>query len=188
MDKTQLRSLYTIVRSHIGEDYALKAAQSVVKRFLKEVPLEEGMVIAGYAPFNDELDVMPLLEGLLALGYKCALPVVTGTLKPLEFREWQCDTVMQKNHYQINEPDATSPVIVPDIIITPLLACDRAGARLGYGKGFYDITIAALRQNAKKPLVIGIGYHAQLTDDVIVVEATDQKLDIVLTEKQTIPC
>lgn len=188
MNKSELRTLYRTVRSHIGEEYAEKAAEQAAKRFLKTVPLENRLVIAGYAPTAHEFNVTPLLTQLLSLGHQVALPAINGQLQPLLFREWHQDSPLQPNAYNIQEPTENAVLLTPDIILTPLLACDKKGGRLGYGKGFYDITLAALRANAHKPLAIGLCYHVQLADFQLPTDETDQKLDIIVTEKQVIHC
>ena len=79
-------------------------------------------------------------------------------------------------------PDA--PAVDPDILLVPLLAFDRLGHRLGYGAGYYDMTIAALR--AKKPIVaVGIGFAAQEVEQVPITPR-DARLDLVLTEREMI--
>ena len=77
-----------------------------------------------------------------------------------------------------------APEVEPDILLVPLLAFDRAGNRIGYGAGYYDMTIARLR--ARKPVTaIGIAFAIQ---EVPAVPATqrDERLDLVLTENEVI--
>ena len=74
------------------------------------------------------------------------------------------------------------PLLTPDLIIAPLLACDQSGSRLGYGGGFYDRTIEVLRRH-KKIVVLGLAFECQRTEVIIPTEPTDQKIDWVLTEK-----
>lgn len=71
--------------------------------------------------------------------------------------------------------------LVPDIIVTPLLAFDPAGYRMGYGGGFYDRTFEKLSE-LKKVLAIGYAYADQ---EVMIVprEDTDYRLNAVITEK-----
>ena len=72
----------------------------------------------------------------------------------------------------------------PDILLVPLLAFDRAGHRVGYGAGYYDLTITQLR--ARKPIMtVGLAFAAQ---EVPAVPATprDARLDLVLTEREVI--
>ena len=84
----------------------------------------------------------------------------------------------------IREPKAEEPEVDPDILLVPLLAFDRAGQRIGYGAGYYDMTIARLR--SRKPVTaIGIAFSTQ---EVAAVPATerDERLDLVLTEREVI--
>jgi 5-formyltetrahydrofolate cyclo-ligase len=75
-------------------------------------------------------------------------------------------------------------VVDPDILIVPLLAFDRSGHRIGYGAGYYDMTINRLR--ATKPITaIGIAFAAQEIAKVPTTER-DARLDLVLTERETI--
>jgi 5-formyltetrahydrofolate cyclo-ligase len=84
----------------------------------------------------------------------------------------------------IREPKAEAPEVFPDILIVPLLLFDRAGYRLGYGAGYYDMTIARLR--AMKPVTaIGLAYAAQEIADVPKTPR-DARLDLVLTEREII--
>jgi 5-formyltetrahydrofolate cyclo-ligase len=84
----------------------------------------------------------------------------------------------------IREPMPDAPEVAPDILIVPLLCFDRRGHRVGYGAGYYDMTIAALR--AMKPVVaVGIAFAAQEIDSVPITP-TDARLDLVLTEKEVI--
>jgi 5-formyltetrahydrofolate cyclo-ligase len=68
----------------------------------------------------------------------------------------------------------------------PLAAFDRRGFRLGYGAGYYDLTLAQLR-SMKPVLAIGVGFSAQEVAEVPA-EPHDQKLDLVLTESELIEC
>ena len=82
----------------------------------------------------------------------------------------------------MEEPTADSEQITPEIILIPLLAFDADGYRLGYGGGFYDRTIATLRESETvPPLCIGVGYNTQEVERVPT-GAYDQPLDGVITE------
>ena len=84
----------------------------------------------------------------------------------------------------IREPKPDALEVFPDILIVPLVAFDRAGFRLGYGAGYYDMTIARLRA-MKRIVAIGIAYAAQ-EFDAVPKTARDEKLDLVLTEREII--
>ena len=72
----------------------------------------------------------------------------------------------------------------PDILIVPLLAFDRNGHRIGYGAGYYDMTIARLR-GMKPAIALGIAYAAQEIAE-IPTTPRDARLDFVLTEREVI--
>ena len=85
-----------------------------------------------------------------------------------------------------HEPGTEAAKAVPDIVLAPLLAFDDAGRRLGYGGGFYDRTLRALRAT-RQVIAVGVGYQAQRVDEVPSVDG-DEKLDWIVTEEQAISC
>ena len=77
-----------------------------------------------------------------------------------------------------------APTVEPDILMVPLLAFDRAGHRVGYGAGYYDMTITRLR-GMKPVIAIGLAFAAQELGE-IPTTPRDAALDLVLTERETI--
>ena len=186
LDKASYRNLYKLARAHIGSDYAEKAAMQFTKRFLAHVHLHPDDIIAGYMPKDGEIDILPCLTYLCKQGAVCALPVIEGNNAPLVFRQWsEGDVLTPHKQYGILEPESSKPVVIPNIIITPLLACTVSGIRLGYGKGFYDRTIAALRMQ-KKIQIIGACFACQIADN-LPEDDNDQRLDRIITEKSVYP-
>ena len=75
-------------------------------------------------------------------------------------RAWNFGEPLVSGVWGIREPPAQAAEVEPDILLVPLVAFDRAGRRLGYGGGYYDLTVARLR--AHKPVVaMGIAYAIQ---------------------------
>ncbi len=179
--KAALRRAIRLVRREVHAREAGAAALAVAERFLAEVPLPAEPVVAAYAPIRDELDPLPLLARLHAAGRRCALPVVTGRDRPLGFRAWRPEAGLVAGPFGIAEPGPEAAALIPSVVIVPLLAFDRAGRRLGYGAGFYDRTLAALRR-AGPVLAVGIGYAAQEVT-AVPVDALDQPLDWIVTER-----
>lgn len=138
-------------------------------------------VVSGYWPMAEEADIRPILTRLHGAGHRCGLPVVVGTGRPLSFRLWTPESVLRPDRFGVATPPAESPALEPDLILVPLLAFDRNGYRLGYGGGFYDCTLAALRA-CKSILAIGVAYADQEVD-AVPHEPHDQRLDGVLTER-----
>lgn len=149
--------------------------------FLDSVPVPAGAPVSGFFPIRTEIDVMPLLRALAQRGHPVALPVVAGEGRPLVFRAWREGDAMTEGPYGIREPLADAPEIEPHALLVPLLAFDKAGYRLGYGGGFYDRSLAALRAKGAV-IAVGAAWSAQETDSVPR-DARDQALDWIVTER-----
>lgn len=155
------------------------AAQGNLRKALQ---FFEGKVVAGYMPMRTEVSPLPVMAEWARSGSVC-VPVVTGKGQPLAFHRWtpQCDMVSGAFGAMI--PAQANPV-VPEVLIVPLLAFDARGARLGYGGGFYDRTLEALRAQ-RETVAIGFAYSAQQADH-IPLEKTDQPLDMLVTERSAV--
>ena len=130
-----------------------------------------------------EADPRPALHALHARGRALCLPVVVARAAPLAFRRWTPETALVPGTFGTLVPDGTE-VVVPCALIVPLLAFDRAGHRLGYGGGFYDRMLAALRA-AGPVLAVGLAFAAQGVPQVPCT-VDDQPLDVIVTERETI--
>jgi 5-formyltetrahydrofolate cyclo-ligase len=117
-------------------------------------------------------------------GVGLALPVVAGRGRPLIMRAWQEDEPLAAGQWGLREPGPAAAEVEPDIVLVPLLAFDRAGHRIGYGAGYYDLTLARLRAR-KAVTAIGIAFSVQ---EVPAIPKTprDEPLDFVLTEREVI--
>jgi 5-formyltetrahydrofolate cyclo-ligase len=141
----------------------------------------EAEVISGYMPMRTEINPLATMTIMKGQQKRICVPVVLGKDKPLEFREWMPDCELVEGAFGAQIPVGTE-VLEPDLLITPLLAWDRKGYRLGYGGGFYDRTLELLR--AKRPTVaVGFAYSAQEVPRVPR-ESTDQRLNALVTEKE----
>ena len=136
-------------------------------------------VISGFRPIRTEIDVTPLMQALHAAGHRLCVPVIEGKGLPLKFREWAPGAEMVEGAFGALVP-ASGDWLEPQLLIAPLLAFDTAGWRLGYGGGFYDRTLEALRAK-RRTLAVGFAYAAQQVEDVPR-EPTDQRLDAIVTE------
>ena len=163
-------------------DASQDTGRVLLRHFLDAFTPSPGVAVSGYWPVRGEIDVMPLLTHLHGQGHPCGLPVMVGRTKPLLFREWYPGLEMKEAGFAIPVPGEDAPELVPELLLVPLLAFDGEGYRLGYGGGYYDRTLAALRAgNGKKPVAVGVAYGAQQCDHVPRHDG-DQSLDLVVTE------
>jgi 5-formyltetrahydrofolate cyclo-ligase len=159
------------------------AAAAIAARPLP-VPVRPDSIVSGFSPLKSEINPVPLMRAFAAAGAQLALPVVAGKGRPLTMRAWNFGEPLDSGVWGIREPRPEAPEVFPDILIVPLLGFDRTGQRIGYGAGYYDMTIGRLR--AMKPVTaLGIAYAAQ---EIARVPFTprDAILDLVLTERETI--
>ena len=140
-----------------------------------------GCVVSGFLRFRSEIDPAPLMARLAAAGCVLALPRTPGKSDAagLVFHRWRLGDPLVRSAFGVMEPLQEADVLAPDLVLAPLLGFDRAGRRLGYGRGHYDRAVAALRAH-KSVTVVGLAYAAQEVP-VIVTDATDQRLDWIVT-------
>jgi 5-formyltetrahydrofolate cyclo-ligase len=135
-----------------------------------------GKVLAGYMPMRTEIDPLPAMAA--HQGVVC-VPVIMGAGQALRFREWSPGCTMLPGEFGALIP-AEGAWVEPEVLIVPLVGFDARGYRLGYGGGFYDRTLEALRRRGPV-LAVGFAFAGQEMAEVPI-EATDQKLDVIVTE------
>jgi 5-formyltetrahydrofolate cyclo-ligase len=181
--KATLRREALARRDALSAQVRADAAQAIAARPFP-ITLPPGAVVSGFMPMKSEINPLPLMRKLADEGAALALPAVAGKGKPLIMRAYAFGETLASGVWGIREPKPDARQVDPDILLVPLLAFDRRGHRVGYGAGYYDMTIAALR--AKKPIIaVGIAYAAQETAEVPTTPR-DARLDLVLTEREVI--
>ncbi|MGE0204901.1 MAG: 5-formyltetrahydrofolate cyclo-ligase [Hyphomicrobiaceae bacterium] len=178
-EKARLRIECEARRTAVHAAGAAAAAAAIANRGLAFLPGRHGRTASGFHSMGSEIDTRPLLERLAGGGWKLALPVVVGKGQPLVFRAWLPGDALGRGVWGIREPLPSAAEVRPDVVLAPLLAFDARGHRLGYGGGFYDRTLAALRR-AGPVVVVGLAFDEQELADVPVADY-DQRLDWVLT-------
>ncbi len=138
-------------------------------------------IIGAYWPMEGEIDILPFLEECCLQGGIACLPFIARSQLPLVFYPWTPGVEMEIGRYKIPIPKQREKIILPDILLTPLLAFDNMGHRLGRGGGFYDRTIHELRRR-KNICVIGLGSEHQRVSSVPF-DNYDKKLDCVITNE-----
>ncbi len=176
--KVELRQRMRALRDALDPDFRLAGAEALVRRrddpaFRRLLP-GPGGTIAGYLPIRSEIDPRPLMAQLRDGGFRLALPRITED--ELAFHLWTGDEALVPGPFGTSEPAAHWPIAAPDLFLTPLLAFDAAGGRLGYGRGHYD------RAFATHPAAHRVGLaFAMLEVPAVPSEPHDVRLDLVLT-------
>ncbi len=184
-DKKTLRRNALAARAMMAHATGPVAAQRLAERVMELLERLPGGIVAGYMPVRHEIDVRPLMERIAKSGRTLVLPVVKRRDTPLAFREWAPGDPLREGEFGVPVPLPERPERRPGILVVPLVAFDRDGFRLGYGGGYYDRTLAALRAGGEAVTAIGVAYSGQEMDRVPQ-EETDQPLDWIVTDRQTI--
>lgn len=170
-DKAALRRTMAALRAGAHAAGQGRAAHLLAQ----ELAPHAGAVLAGYWPMRSEIDPRPALA---AHRGPVGLPVTPPRGRPLTFRLWTPGATLAPGAFGTLVPGGEE--IVPQVLVVPLLAFDRRMYRLGYGGGYYDRTLAALRA-AGGCTAIGFAFAAQEVAEVPV-EPTDERLDMIVTE------
>jgi len=164
-------------RSAVPEAQRAAWGEHMTASLCAMLPAPQKTVVGFCWPFKAEFDARYAVRHWREQGAVAALPEVTGKGQPLRFSQWWPGAPMKHGVYDIPVPDAT-PVVLPDIAIVPMNACDGRGYRLGYGGGYFDRTLAALE---KRVVAIGVTYDACRVPSIFP-QAHDIAMDFVVTE------
>lgn len=160
------------------------AAGAIAEHFLSEHWPARGGVVASYRPIGSEASPAVLEAMALERGLGLGLPVMRRNEDALDFRAFAPGDRLEVRAFGVAEPALDAPVLHPDLVFAPLVAADLRGGRLGYGKGYYDRSLAALR--AAKPVrVIGIAFEEQIVE-AVPTGAFDERLDALLTPSRLV--
>ncbi len=181
LSKKDLRAAALTKRDALSSEQRAAAAETLADRGL---PFEimHGMIVSGYSPIRSEIDPTPLMRKLATQGARLALPAIVARGKSLAFRAWSPNDRLMLGPLGILEPSPAAAEVVPDVMLVPLAAFDRAGHRIGYGAGHYDFTLAHLRK-VKAIAAVGLAFAVQEIEAVPAL-SHDVALDYVLTEAQ----
>ncbi|MFJ3459013.1 5-formyltetrahydrofolate cyclo-ligase [Scandinavium goeteborgense] len=175
--RQDIRQIIRQRRRALTPDQQQLFAEQAAYRMMAYPPVIMGKTVALFLSFDGELDTRPLIEQLWLSGKKVYLPVL-HPFSPgnLLFLYYHPHSELVVNRLKIQEPKLDVRDVLPlselDVLITPLVAFDAQGQRLGMGGGFYDRTLQNWQQHGLQP----VGYAHDC-----------QRVDTLPTEKWDIP-
>ena len=194
MDKKLLRNQYRANRNTLSDEEQMHKSVEMASHLSKLDIFKSSHHVSAYWAYESEIDPQFLLEAAWEHNKKWYLPVMkmsADNINTMQFVEYKRDSNLISHSTGILEPELDPNLFIDahtlELVLVPLLACTLTGKRLGSGKGFYDQTFAFIKQNHtnthnnKNPMLIGLAYDMQITDDVPV-EAWDIPLDGIATE------
>ena len=175
------------IRSLPASDRA-SASVALVERVTEWQSYKNAKAVACFSGTLDEIDTEPLLQRILADGKTLLLPyVISGTegevaMEMAAVKDLEKD--LAEGAFGVREPvqeTRNGGAPAPDLVLVPALSFDLRGGRLGKGKGFYDRYLAGIRA-----LKAGVGFDVQISDKNLTLDAHDQLMDAVLTDKRMV--
>lgn len=168
-----------LIARRVSADPLARAQWSAAidRQLLQLWPDPKGHVIAFCWPHMAEHDVRSVIEHWISLGATAALPVVVAPRSPLIFRHWHPGVATKPGPLGIPTP-IDSEELRPDTLLIPANGFDACGFRLGYGAGYFDRTISALRPAVR---VIGVAYEIGRLPSIHP-QPHDEAMDMVVTE------
>ncbi len=172
-----------MISPSIRAAFASRLATSGLRIVHDYAPHSGTLVVGLFSPIGSEPDLGLLAEALSGADVPTALPVTGKRDSPLVFRRWTAGDPVALGSMKIDEPLASAAEVEPDVLFVPVAVFDRRCHRIGYGAGYYDRTLAALR--ARKSIrAIGVAYSVQ-EELFVPAEPHDEPLDLILTERET---
>lgn len=173
LDKATLRADLRAHRRAYAASLApgTRAALEADLARLLEPLLFAARIVAAYQPMKDEISPLTVLARARELGKDTALPAFAARDSRMTFRSGEAS---EPGPWGLLQPPLHSPAVAPDLILVPLVGCDRGGNRIGMGQGHYDRALEGLRDGAR---LVGLGWDFQLLDLPLPPDPWDQPLD-----------
>lgn len=168
--KSELRRQLRHRRRSLSRTERNRRARALALQFIDTQLAHRCQRVAVFLPNDGEPDLKPLIRRLWAMGKQCYLPVLNR--HRLWFLPYYQHTPLRPNRFQIPEPAMVPNRRIPpqtlDLVLTPLVAFDRRGNRLGMGGGFYDRTFAYLdhRRHWRRPQLLGVAFDFQEVEEL----------------------
>lgn len=180
-DKDELREKYLAARASMDPDVKLDRDARICKAATALVSFRYAEYVLMYAPLANEIDVMPIAEAAWKSGKKVAFPRCDKATHTMKYHIVASEDELVVDSYGIREPSPDAEIYDPEwngsaVCFVPGLLYDKAGFRLGYGKGFYDRYLSEFKGSR-----IGIVYSDYIMPTVPR-GRFDVSVDILLTE------
>lgn len=174
--KREIRKKYKTARNQMNEQQVSVLSEKICKYVMESDIFQCAEYILAYYPLGNEADVRRIVETAWEMGKHVAFPKVFGdSMAYFETRDF---SELHPGTFGVMEPEETKEVSWEQaLILTPGVAFDRNGNRMGFGKGYYDKYLSGYPEC----VTIGVAYDMQMAEE-IPVEETDVPLDFMVTE------
>ncbi|HEX9124051.1 MAG TPA: 5-formyltetrahydrofolate cyclo-ligase [Actinomycetota bacterium] len=183
-DKRALRARIRALRDALPPPDRDRYSATIARGLFELPEMVTATTVMVFSSFGSEVDTAPILERLVAEGRHAALPrVANGEVEPVAYRPGGS---MRVASFGAMEPIDGEPIPPEDIdvVVTPGVAFDRRGHRVGYGGGFYDRFFRRTRPDVVR---VGIGFGLQVVD-AVPHGGADVPVDLIVTDEGVVRC
>ena len=188
MTKLQLREYYTKRRLALSASEVAEGSEAIAQRFFKIFQIDKIEVVHCYLPLKkkQEVDTSLIIYTIQEQipQTKVIVPRVVPNSNELEHYIWKPDIKLDINKWGVLEPNPEANSLFPiskiRLVIVPLLAYDKEGHRVGYGKGYYD---NFLKKCNPYTMTVGLSFFDPVKE-IIGIEPFDVRLDYCITPKK----
>lgn len=177
--KNQIRKEMKTKRAAMTKEEVVQKSRAAADALLKSEIYKNAETIMLYMPLGNETDTSEIINSAFADGKRLVLPVTDGKTGVITPYFYEKDTALEKGGFSVTEPKnakiAQKSEI--DLVVVPGIAFDRKGARVGFGKGCYDMFLSGMDVTK-----VGYCYEFQLCEN-IPADEHDIKMDFIVTEK-----
>jgi 5-formyltetrahydrofolate cyclo-ligase len=182
--KAALRADAMARRNAMPAEARVRGSAIIAERALAIAESLKPGVGALYRAIRTEVAPDAIVDWVLGRGLVVVLPAIEDATT-LVFRRYRPGDPLVAAGLGTVSPTPDAPAIDPDLIFIPMVAFDRAGTRLGHGRGYYDRGVLALHAKGLRPTLVGVAFAVQEVG-AIPAEPHDSRMDWIVTENETI--
>ncbi len=179
-----LRRRFRALRNSLQPTIQQANARAIANHLTRSFGLLRARTVAGYIAADGEVDLSSVFEELWRMNKTATLPVINPLSERLDFYRHAADRPLVRGRFDIPVPEVCAgyvPLLRIDLMLTPLVAFDAHGTRLGMGGGYYDRTLQS-KPRRLRPFLLGVAHSCQQSTDVLPRQSWDIPLDGIVTE------
>ena len=182
--KKKLRADAKELRRSMSPEVKASLDRKIKNKLLNLWALREAPTVLCYVSTDIEVDTRELIDSLLQMGKRVAVPRCEGGKGEMNFYYINSLSELSPGSFNVDEPDPQKSIMVGktvgSVCIVPAFMFDKKGYRLGYGKGYYDRFLSRYEGSA-----IGVCYEENVQSELYHGKY-DRVVDLVVTDKQII--
>jgi 5-formyltetrahydrofolate cyclo-ligase len=167
--QASLRNAARAARAKLDPDERERASKKITDTVIRSSWFRRSTFVGCYLPMHDEVDTWPLIDRAWRMKKRIFAPVVGKNFTML-FREISAESELEFNEYGLQEPNDGEFIEsrALDIVITPVVAFDADGNRIGMGAGYFDRAFSFLkhRKYLFHPKLIGLAFSCQRVEKI----------------------